>query len=174
MHTIISRTSCLEKQVAKSTSVSLIIAPLTRRNDGFLTWSWDSRIQWHPVTVCEPSKSPREIERSPPSNPEFPRCLSSWAQEALIRGTRVAGPGPCEHHGSQHDHSLEMMAQAQKMMANMTPDQMVRARPPSPTADPRRIPPCSFPPTSSARGSPGLLIGTTRACTHPIPTSIPD
>ena len=70
----------------------------------------------------------------------------------------------------------EMMAQAQKMMANMTPDQMVRARPPHRLRDLGAFSVCSFffPPTSSVRGSPGLPIGTTRACTHPIPTSIPD
>lgn len=52
------------------------------------------------------------------------------AQSSLIRGTRASqAPAPV----NTMDPSMitpEMMAQAQKMMANMTPDQMVRARPP--------------------------------------------
>ena len=78
--------------------------------------------------------------------------------------------------GPYDDAVMTEMAQAQKMMANMTPDQMVRARQPSRTAGSRRILRVFlfFPPTSSTRGLPGLPIGTTRACNHPIPTSIPD
>ena len=59
------------------------------------------RIHWHPVTVCEPSKPPR---KSSSLRHQIPSVPSLRHRVADPRHARVAGPGPCEHHGSQHDH----------------------------------------------------------------------